>query len=59
MITLRLPPTFEDASDGLKIAYLKRQLQEGVECLPVGEPCEGFDFSGGGCPGHEIESEAE
>jgi hypothetical protein len=34
-------------------AILMQHLAEGNEVLPFGAPCEGFDFSGGGCPGHE------
>lgn len=30
------------------------ELDRGHRVLPVGEPCEGFDFSEGGCPGHKI-----
>lgn len=32
---------------------LMQHLAEGREVLPIGEPCEGFDFKGNGCPGHE------
>jgi hypothetical protein len=32
--------------------WLLDQLSEGRECLPLGEPCEGFDYKTG-CPGHE------
>jgi hypothetical protein len=28
------------------------ELQRGHAVIPIGEPCEGFDYSGGGCPGH-------
>ncbi len=31
--------------------YLRRCLEEGKVVLPVGEPCEGFDYLKG-CPGH-------
>ena len=31
------------------------ELEKGHKVLPMGEPCEGFDYSGGGCPGHETE----
>ena len=27
-------------------------LAQGKEVLPFGPVCEGFDFAGGGCPGH-------
>jgi hypothetical protein len=29
------------------------ELAKGHEVIPFGEACEGFDYSGGGCPGHE------
>jgi hypothetical protein len=32
--------------------YLQYQLAMGKEKLPIGEPCEGFDYKTG-CPGHE------
>ena len=32
--------------------HLLDQLSQGREVLPFGEPCEGFDYSGRGCPGH-------
>ncbi len=38
---------------------LQDELARGHEVIPYGEPCEGFDYSGGGCPGHPIESEAD
>lgn len=28
-------------------------LAKGWKVVPFNEPCEGFDYSGGGCPGHE------
>lgn len=37
------------------VAYLCSQLAMGREFIPIGEPCEGFDYSGGGCTGHESE----
>lgn len=33
--------------------HLCECLAQGKEVLPFGKPCEGFDFSGGGCPGHD------
>lgn len=30
------------------------ELAKGHEVIPYGEECEGFDYGGGGCPGHEI-----
>ena len=38
----------------VKEAFLD-ELSKGHEVIPFGEPCEGFDYSGGGCPGHESE----
>ncbi len=32
--------------------HLMDQLLEGRRVLPIGPPCEGFDYAGGGCPGH-------
>lgn len=32
------------------------ELAKGHEVIPVGEPCQGFDYSGGGCPGHPGEA---
>ena len=28
------------------------ELSKGHEVIPFGPACEGFDYSGGGCPGH-------
>jgi len=33
--------------------HLLEALAQGKEVLPFGPPCEGFNFSGGGCPGHD------
>lgn len=33
-------------------------LAEGHEVIPVGPECIGFDYAGGGCPGHESEDVA-
>lgn len=33
---------------------LMNELAAGHEVLPMGEPCEGFDYKTG-CPGHETE----
>ena len=35
------------------------ELAKGHEVLPFGKPCEGFDYAGGGCPGHEQKEEVE
>jgi hypothetical protein len=35
--------------------YLKECVAKGWVCLPVSNNgCEGFDYLGGGCPGHEV-----
>ena len=33
------------------------ELEKGHKVLPMGDPCEGFDYSGGGCPGHAIDDD--
>lgn len=33
--------------------WLFDQLAKGHEVVPVGPACEGFDYAGGGCPGHD------
>ena len=33
--------------------FLLDQLAQGHEVIPLGPPCEGFDYSGDGCPGHD------
>lgn len=44
--------------DGSKLSaaeardYLMDCLANGMEVLPLSQECEGFDFTGGGCPGH-------
>jgi len=38
----------------LKAAFLD-ELAEGHEVLPIGSPCEGFDYKSG-CPGHPVEA---
>jgi len=37
---------------------LMKHLAAGREVLPIGQPCDGFDFSGGGCPGHKQKEKA-
>jgi hypothetical protein len=34
-------------------AHLLSELAAGKEVIPIDGPCEGFDYSGKGCPGHE------
>ena len=38
---------------------LMDELTKGHEVIPFGEPCEGFDYAGGGCPGHPVEGATE
>jgi hypothetical protein len=33
--------------------HLLEALAQGKEVLPFGPPCDGFDFAGNGCPGHD------
>ena len=40
--------TADEARDALM-----DELAKGHEVIPFGPSCEGFDYSGGGCPGHE------
>ncbi len=35
---------------------LMDELAKGREVIPIGNPCEGFDYSGAGCPGHLVEA---
>lgn len=39
--------------------YLFDQLAMGHEVIPIGVPCEGFDHSGGGCPGHTLDKDKQ
>jgi hypothetical protein len=39
-----------------KAAFLDH-LARGIEHIPLGEPCEGFDYKTG-CPGHEKKDDA-
>ncbi len=41
--------TADEARDALM-----DELAKGHEVIPFGEPCEGFDYGGSGCPGHEV-----
>lgn len=34
------------------------ELAQGHEVIPFGEPCKGFDYAGGGCPGHPVAEES-
>jgi hypothetical protein len=31
------------------------ELAKGHAVIPFGKACEGFDYSGGGCPGHAVD----
>lgn len=43
--------TADEAKD-----HLLEALAQGKEVLPFRPPCEGFDFAGNGCPGHDTEA---
>lgn len=34
-------------------SHLVELLSRGYRALPFGNACDGFDFAGGGCPGHQ------
>lgn len=38
---------------------LMDELAQGHEVIPFGDACDGFDYSGGGCPGHEKFSDVD
>ena len=38
---------------------LMNELAKGHEVIPMGAECEGFDYSGKGCPGHPAETTGE
>ena len=40
-------------------AALLDELAKGRKVIPLGTPCEGFDYTGGGCPGHVIDNETD
>ena len=42
--------TADEAKD-----HLLEALAQGKEVLPFGPPCEGFDYAGNGCQGHDTE----
>jgi len=35
-------------------SVLLDHLEAGHKVIPLGKACEGFDYAGGGCPGHEV-----
>ncbi len=37
--------------------FLLEELAKGHRVIPCGKPCEGFDYAGDGCPGHEVDHE--
>lgn len=43
-----------ETSDKSARKYLAECLAKGWKVIPFGEPCEGFDYFGSGCPGHLI-----
>lgn len=38
--------------------FLMDELAKGHEVIPIGDPCEGFDYKNG-CPGHPKEEQGE
>ncbi|MDR6094031.1 hypothetical protein [Stenotrophomonas sp. SORGH_AS_0321] len=55
---------FTESSAGRKLSadeareVLMDHLEAGRRVIPIGAACEGFDYSGGGCPGHEVTDNA-
>lgn len=43
------PMTPEEAHDALL-----DEVARGHVVIPFGKACDGFDYSGGGCPGHDV-----
>lgn len=41
--------------------YIQQCLSKGWKLIPMGGEncCEGFDYFGGGCPGHEVKEEVQ
>lgn len=39
--------------------YFFDQLAMGREVIPIGPECEGFDYSGSGCPGHTVDEDIQ
>lgn len=60
----QLAAMFRDPQTGARLTadqakdQLLDQLAAGREVLPLGPPCDGFDYAGGGCPGHDHEEES-
>ncbi len=54
---------FTDTETGRSLSALEARhglmdhLAHGREVIPLGKPCDGFDYSGKGCPGHPIEAD--
>lgn len=42
--------------DDLKNAFID-EIKKGHEVIPLSGDCEGFDYSGHGCPGHPVQDE--
>lgn len=55
---------FSESSTGRKLSadeareVLMDHLEAGHRVIPIGQACEGFDYTGGGCPGHEVTDNA-
>ena len=42
------------SSDKQAREYIAECQAKGWKVIPIGKECEGFDYFGNGCPGHEI-----
>lgn len=55
---------FSESSTGRKLSadeareVLMDHLEAGHRVIPIRQACEGFDYTGGGCPGHEVTNNA-
>ncbi|EPG5379750.1 TPA: hypothetical protein UN285_000374 [Stenotrophomonas maltophilia] len=63
MTRRELAAMFTESSTGRKLNadeakdVLLDHLEAGHKVIPLGPACEGFDYAGGGCPGHEEQSD--
>ncbi|MBH1391798.1 hypothetical protein ACJ6WJ_04660 [Stenotrophomonas maltophilia] len=60
MTRRELANMFTNSTTGRKLTadeakdVLMDHLAAGHKVIPLGPACEGFDYTGGGCPGHEV-----
>lgn len=60
MTRRELANMFTNATTGRKLTsdeakdVLMDHLAAGHKVIPLGKACEGFDYTGSGCPGHEV-----